>query len=138
MNWIHSLFMMFVGLAGGMAVGGGLVAFLTVLDVIPRLARIIRMREGVRLFENAVIVGAIFWTIIDFFNVNIHLSLSAPAVLGILSGVFVGMLAGALTEVLNVIPIMAKRLGMKEYILWLLMAMILGKVIGSIIHWTLF
>lgn len=138
MDWIHNLFMVFIGLSGGIAVGGGLVAFLTVLDVIPRLARMIRAQKKIRFFENAVITGTLFWTIADFFHLDFPLTWLAPAMLGVVAGMFVGMLAAALTEVLNVIPIMAKRLGMKDYIIWMLMAMIFGKVAGSIVQWTLF
>lgn len=55
--------------------------------------------------------------------------------LGLLAGGFVGMLAGALTEVMNVLPILAKRVGMASYMLWLLMAMVFGKVLGSLLDW---
>jgi stage V sporulation protein AB len=57
---------------------------------------------------------------------------------GVLAGCFVGMLAAALTEVINVLPIMAKRLGIDGYMMWLLMAMILGKVIGSLFEWLVY
>ncbi len=60
------------------------------------------------------------------------------SVIGLLSGVFVGMLAAALTEVLNVFPILAKRLGIDEQIVVLLMAMVFGKVAGSLFHWIYF
>jgi stage V sporulation protein AB len=135
MDWILNALLMFIGLAGGLAVGGGLVAFLTVLDVIPRLARMIRAQGSIRLFESSVIAGAVYWTLADFFSWSLPLSVSTPGVIGAFMGVFVGMLAGALTEVLNVIPIFARRLGMKTYLIWLLMAMIFGKMAGSLIHW---
>ncbi len=51
---------------------------------------------------------------------------------------FVGMLAAALTEVVNVLPILAKRIGMDSYLMWLLVAIILGKVCGSLLDWLLF
>jgi stage V sporulation protein AB len=134
---IHNLVHIFIGFAGGLAVGGGFVAFLTVLDIIPRLSRIFKI-TNVRFFENAVIFGTMYWTLADQFTFDFHLTWVIPALLGLLAGMFVGMLAGALTEVLNVIPILSKRLGLQDYILWLLMAMIFGKVAGSILHWTLF
>ncbi|GAA3322487.1 hypothetical protein GCM10020331_042560 [Ectobacillus funiculus] len=53
-----------------------------------------------------------------------------------LCGVFVGMLSAALTEVLNVLPILAKRIGVDgKKIVVLLMALVLGKVLGSLFHW---
>jgi stage V sporulation protein AB len=45
------------------------------------------------------------------------------------------MFAAALTEVLNVIPILTKRLKLKPHLFSLLMAMVLGKVTGSLVDW---
>ena len=42
------------------------------------------------------------------------------------------MLAAALTEVLNVFPILAKRLGIQEKIIYLMMALVFGKIVGSL------
>lgn len=57
---------------------------------------------------------------------------------GLLAGVFVGMLAAALTEVLNVLPILAKRIGLRSKIIILLMAIVIGKIAGSLFHWLYF
>jgi stage V sporulation protein AB len=46
-------------------------------------------------------------------------------------------LAAALTEVVNVIPILAKRLRLEQWIAYLLLAMALGKMAGSLIQWLL-
>ncbi len=59
-------------------------------------------------------------------------------ILGIFCGTFIGMLAAALTEVLNVLPILAKRVGVEGKIVVLLVALVLGKVIGSLFHWIYF
>ncbi|AHA58148.1 stage V sporulation protein AB [Geobacillus genomosp. 3] len=48
------------------------------------------------------------------------------------------MLAAALTEVLNVWPILAKRIGVDDKIVILLMAIAFGKVAGSLFHWLYF
>ncbi|MCZ8520598.1 MULTISPECIES: stage V sporulation protein AB [Paenibacillus] len=125
----------FIGLAGGLAVGSGLVAFLVVLDIIPRLAQITRSYAQIRWYEGAVVSGAIFFTLTDFFDWEYGLFPLAASLFGLFAGCFVGMLAAALTEVINVLPILAKRIGMEPYIVWLLMAMILGKVLGSLIEW---
>lgn len=138
MTALEAGFMIFIGISGGIAVGGGLVALLTVLDLIPRLAQIIRSQHRVRLFESAVITGALFWTVVDFFDVQIGSSPVISLFIGPIMGVFVGMLAAALTEVLNVLPILVKRLGMWEHLIWILMAMIFGKVVGSLLQWTIF
>jgi stage V sporulation protein AB len=133
------LFIVFIGLAGGIAVGSGMVAFLIVLDLIPRLAQLARAFRMSAWFESAVVSGSVFWSFADFFNWNLQLSSPLPLIgIGLMDGIFVGMLAGALTEVLNVIPILAKRLQLGDYLVGLVMAMVLGKIAGSLFDWLVF
>ncbi|PZE21997.1 stage V sporulation protein AB [Paenibacillus xerothermodurans] len=129
---------MFIGVAAGIAVGSGMVAFLVVLDLIPRLAQISKTYHMIRWYEGAVVLGSLCFTVIDLFDISFPLLPLSSAVFGLFAGCFVGMLAGALTEVLNVLPILAKRIGMGSYMIWLLMAMIFGKIIGSLFDWLQF
>ncbi len=133
-----SIFVMFCGLAGGIAVGSGLVAFLVVLNIIPRLAQISSSYAKIHLYEGAVVFGALFFTVTDFSDMRFHFSPVGTGAIGLFHGVFVGMLAAALTEVLNVLPILAKRLRIDGYMVWLLMAMVFGKVLGSLFDWLVY
>lgn len=130
--------MMIVGLSWGIAVGSGLVAFITVLDIIPRLVQITRSYGGVKWFEGAVVSGAMFWTAADMFSFQFAFSPLGTSFIGLMAGVFVGMLAAALTEVLNVFPILAKRLHIEAFLVWLLMAMVFGKILGSLFDWLVY
>lgn len=126
---------LFIGLAGGIAVGSGMVAFLVALDIIPRLAQITRSYKYIRGYEWSVVGGSFFFTLSDFFAWSYSFHPLVAVLFGLLAGCFIGMLAGALTEVMNVLPILAKRVGMASYMLWLLMAMVFGKVFGSLLDW---
>lgn len=126
-----------IGFSGGLAVGSGFVAFITVLDLIPRLAQIAGTRRTAS-FEAAVVAGVLFFTMADFWQAEFGFFIASASAVGLFCGVFVGMLAAALTEVLNVFPILAKRLGLHGLIHWLLMAMVLGKVAGSLFDWLVF
>lgn len=128
----------FIGLAGGLAVGSGMVAFLVVLDIIPRLAQLTRSENRIKWYETAVVAGSFLWTVADFMDLRVKGTLLLPAAVGLMAGIFVGMLAAALTEVINVLPILAKRLGMSRYMIWLLMAMVFGKVVGSLFEWLIY
>lgn len=128
----------FIGLAGGIAVGSGMVAFLVVLDIIPRLAQITRSFSKIHAYEAAVVMGSLLFTWVDFSDAKVHLFPMGTAVVGIFAGCFVGMLAAALTEIINVLPILAKRVGMGSYMILLLMAMIFGKVVGSLFEWLFY
>ncbi|MGF2616930.1 stage V sporulation protein AB [Rossellomorea vietnamensis] len=135
---ISIIILCFVGLAGGLAVGSGLVAFLTVLGIIPRLTQLTKTMKMIHFYEWAVVCGAVIGSI---FSLNEFTLIFSPFVLmpiGLLSGIFVGMLAAALTEVLNVLPILTKRIGINDRIITLLMAIVFGKVLGSLFHWLYF
>jgi len=134
--WI-GLLLVIIGLGGGLAVGSGLVAFITVLDIIPRLTQLTNARRFIRAFEWSLVMGALFFTLIDFFHWRTRLPVFLTSIYGALAGVFIGTLAAGLTEVLNVFPILAKRIHMDGKLLYLLMAMVFGKVTGSLLQWFL-
>lgn len=134
-----NVFIAVLGLAGGLAVGSGLVALLIVFDLIPRLAQLARAFRLSIWFETAIISGSLYWTFADFLDWRLRLP---PVVFlsgaGLLDGIFVGMLAAALTEVMNVLPILAKRMKLSDYMIGLVMAMVLGKTVGSLFDWLVF
>lgn len=138
MTVLRELATVFVGLAWGLAVGSGFVAFIAVLDILPRLAQVSRSFDKIRQYERALIAGSVYWTFADFYGWIFPLPQAAVIVSGLLSGMFVGLLAGGLTEVVNVLPILAKRLGLASHIALLLFAMILGKVVGSLFEWLFY
>ncbi|PGM58867.1 stage V sporulation protein AB [Bacillus sp. AFS053548] len=135
---IRELFIVFVGFSGGIAVGTGFVAFLSVIGIIPRLTQLTKTIKKIRAYEFAVILGAIFGCWISLRNTVFNLPNIFSIFIGLLAGIFIGMLAAALTEVLNVFPILAKRIGIQKKIVYLLMAIALGKVFGSLFHWIYF
>lgn len=126
---------MFIGFAGGIAVGGGFVAFLAVLGIIPRLVQLTKSVHYVQAYEWAVIAGALIGSWCSLRDTVLSASPFWNVPLGLFCGVFVGMLSAALTEVLNVLPVLAKRIGVDGKIIVLLMALVLGKVLGSLFHW---
>ncbi|MDQ0111595.1 stage V sporulation protein AB [Paenibacillus harenae] len=136
---LANVFIGLLGLAGGLAVGSGLVALLIVIDLIPRLAQLANAYRMSFVFETAVISGAMYWTFADFMDWELGwhpLIILSGA--GLFDGLFVGMLAAALTEVMNVLPIMAKRMNLSDYMVALVMAMVLGKTLGSLFDWLVF
>ena len=124
-----------IGLAEGIVVGTALVAFLTILDIVPRLAQLTGTGDRCSFFEYSITLGAVFGTLSIFLGWNMRFPGFAAAVVGAVMGVFVGLLAAALTEVLNVLPILSRRLGLQREISSLLTAIIFGKVLGSLIYW---
>lgn len=135
---IEAVLSIFIGLGGGLAVGSGFVAFLTVLGVIPRLTQLSKTEKFIHGYEWAVILGALSGAIFSLNDITFKFNPLFAIPIGVAAGMFVGMLAAALTEVLNVLPILAKRVGVQEKIIFLLMAIVFGKIFGSLFHWIYF
>jgi stage V sporulation protein AB len=135
---IEVLFTIFVGLAGGLAVGIGFVAFLTVLGIIPRLTQLTKTGNFIRFYEWSVVISVVFSSLCDLQNVSVRLAPWLLIPVGLANGMFIGMLAAALTEVLNVLPILSKRIGMEGKLIVLLMGFVLGKMAGSLFQWLYF
>ncbi|HEU5140931.1 MAG TPA: stage V sporulation protein AB [Bacillales bacterium] len=136
---IKAAILIIVSFADGVIVGSGFVAFLIVLGIIPRLMQLTKTQSFVRAYEWSVISGALIGGWFGLRGVGLNLSVLWLIPIGLACGIFIGMLAAALTEVLNVLPILAKRIGIGETkIIILLMALVLGKIVGSIFHWTYF
>lgn len=127
-----------MGLASGLAVGSGFVAFLTVLGVIPRLTQLSKTKRMIQHYEWAVVIGALTGVLASLRDPFLGISAYFLIPLGVTDGIFVGMLAAALTEVLNVLPILAKRIRLDGKIILLIMAIVLGKIFGSIFQWVYF
>lgn len=127
-----------VGFAGGIAVGGGFVAFLTLLGIIPRLIQLSKTSHLIRVYIFCVIIGTQLGTYLSFTNIHFDQHTVLLVIWGSFHGIFNGMLAAALTEVLNVFPIISKRIGMRHYLLSFLMAIVFGKIAGSLFQWIVF
>lgn len=138
MTILSNIILMIVGLSGGLVVGSGFVAFLAVLGIIPRLTQLTKTYRFIHVYEWAIILGAVIVGWMSLRNTELFQSELWLIPIGLLCGVFIGMLAAALTEVLNVFPILAKRIGFGEKIIILLMAIVLGKIVGSLFHWIYF
>ncbi|RFU67783.1 stage V sporulation protein AB [Peribacillus saganii] len=135
---VKILFAAFIGLAGGLAVGAGFVAFISVLGIIPRLIQLTKTEKLIHSYQFAAVLGAVAGGWISLQDTTFGFWKFFLIPIGLANGIFNGMLAAALTEVLNVWPILAKRIGLQEKIVYLLMAIVLGKVFGSLFQWVYF
>lgn len=124
-----------IAFSNGLAVGSGLVSFLAIIGLVPRLAEVTRTEKRLRCYERMMVCGATLAALEPVYPVSLYLPAYYSIIPGLFIGLFVGCLAAALAEVLNVLPVMARRLGLSEYIRLLVLAMVVGKVIGSLIYW---
>lgn len=129
------ILLILIGFAEGLVVGTALVAFLILLDIVPRLAQLTGTYGYCKFYEALIVAGAVTGSLAVPLNLAVSVPLFVIVTAGLFMGIFVGLLAAALTEVLNVIPVMSRRFGLDREIYLLLMALILGKITGSLLYW---
>lgn len=131
---IKSIILSFIGLAAGLAVASGVFAFLVMIGVITRLAARTRTSQYIPTYETVIVLGGAIGNLIALFQWKIPVGVIGLAVYGLFSGVFTGCLAMALAEVLKVMPIMAKRVNLKQGMPYIATAIALGKCLGTVLQ----
>lgn len=133
-KWIEIL----IGFSSGLLVGGAYVAILIVLGVIQRMVQLIRFRRFISYLISALILGVLTGTFFSFSPYTTNYFKIVLIFWGLFHGIFNGMLAAALVEVLNVFPLLSRRLHLENYLLVLLSSLVLGKIMGSLFQWLYF
>lgn len=136
-NAVFNLLEILIGFSSGIVIGSVFIAILTFLGIIPRLIQLSHSGNLVHVLAFAVILGTLFGTYLSFTPFTSNQTVITLLAIGIFHGVFNGMFAAALAEVLNVFPLLSKRIGMEKYLLLLLMAVVFGKIIGSLFQWLI-
>lgn len=126
------LLLLFAGLSGGICVAGGLFAFLTIVGVLTRLASGTKTAKNVVLYEDLSLFGLVFGNLAYLFGSSLPIGTVSLLIYGLGAGIFTGCLAAALAEIVNVIPVMVKRIKLKYGMSAVMVAFALGKFAGSI------
>lgn len=132
------IFIMIFGFSSGVMVGAGVVSILILVGIIPRMAQISNTKKFINLYEYLLVIGAFLGSIISLNNLNLDIGRPGTIVIGLAYGIFIGFLSSGLTEVLDYIPMVSRRLNIStiylKYIIW---SLLIGKVIGSFIGWSI-
>ena len=131
---IRTILVFVIGFAGGCIVAGGIYAFITLLKIIQRLSTCTGTVKYSLFFEDCVIAGAIIGNLFYVFQWRLPLTPLFLVVYGSFSGIFVGCLAIALAEVIDVIPAFARRIRLKVGISFLIICTAIGKAVGSLVQ----
>ncbi len=123
-----------IGFSAGTAVSAGVFAFIGAIGIIPRMAQRSKTEKYIRAYEDLILLGGLFGTtalFVDYRFPPIPLLLAGYA---LAMGTFVGVLAMALAEVLNVTPILLRRSRITTGLPWLILCFALGKLVGSLLY----
>lgn len=121
----------FIGFAGGIAVAGGVFAFISVLEMLPRLECCLRGGSHAYQTETCVFLGGTLGCVLTVFQLSLPLGSIGLAMFGLFAGIYIGCLSMALAETLKVFPILIKRTKLRMGLPWLVAAMALGKAAGA-------
>lgn len=143
--WIETGFLTITGLAAGLLISFGMFTVLFVLGLIPRFAGKTHTGSKIIWYEESVIWGSIagggFSLFSEFTDMRHYLgetgSIVCLAVCGLFAGAFVGCLALAIGEMLNTIPIFARRIGFRHGLGLAITSMALGKLAGSFYYFVM-
>lgn len=132
---VAKLLLITIAFGGGLTVGSAAAAFITILQIVPRLVQITNTWRQIKVYQLTISVSFVLFVALYFSNFHMNLPKIIVMLIGLLYGTFIGLLSSALAEVLNVIPVMSKKLKIKDnlrYVIWTLMV---GKVAGSLYFW---
>lgn len=147
-----------LGLFCGLMVSGGVFTALLALGLVPRFAGKTHTADCILIYESAVIYGCILGGLAGTLKMKVFLQeilyssinaifasnlwmwisgfiLSAG---GFFAGCFVGCVALAIAEMLDSIPIFARRIQFKKGIGVTVLVVAIGKVIGSLVYFGMY
>lgn len=154
---LKQIFLCVCGLSFGFLASAGVFTVLVSVGLIPRFAGKMHVAKKVFALEEAVVLGTLTGGFCSVFSdwVNIGSFLRKKQifghftenviqvggnlffiVFGIFAGMFVGCLALAIAEMLNSIPIFARRIGFRHGLGVAVTAAALGKLTGSLIYFA--
>ncbi|CAH2212449.1 stage V sporulation protein AB [Tepidibacter aestuarii] len=130
-------FITILGFSEGVVVGSGIVALLTLLDIIPRLCQITNTYNYLGRYEYMLISGAFIGSLFSLIDISFNSGTMCVILFGCFYGIFIGMLASALAEAVDVIPVMQRRLNIQGMVKYIIIVLLIGKTVGSIVNWTI-
>lgn len=153
--FLKQLFLAVVGISFGLFAAGGVFTVLISVGLIPRFAGKMHVSRKVLLFEEAVVFGVVMGTFLSVFDrygrigelvregqvfgtgtdaVWGWIGTAVIMLFGLFAGIFVGCLALAIAEMLNTIPVFARRIGFRHGLGIVVLSIALGKAAGSLLY----
>ena len=125
----------FISWAGGIVIAFGLVAVILGLNLIPRFAGITKTVHRIRLYEKCVMAGAVFGNLLTIYEVRLPAGGLVANGIGLFGGIYLGGWIIALTEVVDMFPVLSKKINLKVGIGAVILTIAIGKGIFSLLYY---
>ncbi len=130
--WQEEILLGVAGICGGAVVAVALAAFIIELGILPRFAGITHTADHIFLYENCLMAGSFLGNLLYIYHLQISFGKPFVGITGLFFGIFLGSWIIALVEVVNVFAVMARRMGLKKGIGWIVLCIAVGKIMGSL------
>ncbi len=149
---MRSIFLIIVGGSFGILTAAGVFTVLVAVGLVPRFAGKTHTAAKVFLYEEMVVAGTLVGGVVSIFPEYIRpveflrehmgeftwlwngLGVLGQAIFGLFAGMFVGCLALAIAEMLDSIPIFARRISFRHGLGLAVLGIALGKLSGSLFY----
>lgn len=132
------LFLITFGVSAGVMTGAGVVSILILIGIVPRMSHVTKTKEFSNWYEYLLVIGTFLGSILSLHNIGINGGGGLVLLAGLAYGIFLGFLSSGLTEIICYIPTISRRLKLPSTCLkYIVISLILGKVIGSIVGWSI-
>ena len=121
----------------GIIVSGGVFSFIAMIGIIPRLAQKTKTKAFIRYYEDVIVIAGIAGASTLVFRYELNVPKGLIWICALCGGIFLGCLAVSITEVLDVIPIVARRANVLSSIKYFIISLAIGKCIGTFIYYYL-
>ena len=132
MMWWQNGIYAVIGLCGGLLVAGGLFAFLALIGVVTRLAAGTTTAKYIMFYEDMSLLGCVGGNLLFLYGFRLALGNVFLGMYGMGAGVFTGCLAAALSEVVNMFPVLSERVSLKKGMNGIMIMFAIGKLVGSL------
>ncbi|RKI78424.1 hypothetical protein D7V83_17120 [bacterium 0.1xD8-71] len=156
--FLKQILLAVIGVSAGLIVSAGVFTVLISVGLIPRFAGKMHVAHKIFVLEEMVVFGTLAGGFFSIFSnwgmIGSYIrqrQLFGPGttdgiwnfistlfliLFGLFAGIFVGCLALAIAEMLNTIPVFARRIGFRHGLGIAILAVALGKFMGSLIYFT--
>ncbi len=151
---LKQLFLIITGAGYGLLAAAGVFTVLVAVGLIPRFAGKTHTARYVLLYEEMVIFGTMAGCFVTVFpeysgwgtflrqhfpaqlKLWTAMGVTAQAIFGFFAGMFIGCLALAIAEMLDSIPIFARRISFRHGLGFAILGMAAGKLCGSLLYFA--
>lgn len=132
---LEHIILSIIGMSGGLIVAFGSVALILELNLISRFAGITHTARYTKLYENSVVFGIVIGNILTIYSIRFPAGGYLAACFGLFGGIYLGSWIIALTEVIDMFPIISKKAGIKVGIRAIVLATAIGKAVFSLLYY---